>query len=160
MVLISRRWTQKDAGMALFRPVLLLLLGATAVDLGIQTAIASNDAAGWTGTSRRNRLEQRREQTDLVKLISTLPGPVVSENMTLLLKAGKSVPFEPDILKYNTDTGRFDEGPLIKRISDKFFDAIVLYTGTVRFTPRVREAIHRNYQTYKFDSRTYTVYVR
>ncbi|HEY1496476.1 MAG TPA: hypothetical protein VGF49_18110, partial [Candidatus Solibacter sp.] len=69
-------------------------------------------------------------------------------------------PFEPAIIKQTTDTGIFDEKPLVKRTADKFFDAFILYTGTGRFSPGMWDAIHRNYRSYVFGSGTYTVYVR
>jgi hypothetical protein len=160
MLLFLRFWTQRERGMVLLRPLLLLGLGATALHMGVQTMIDCNNAAGWTGTARVKRLRERREQAELVKLISTFPGPVVSENMTLLLRAGKSVPFEPAIIKQTTETGVFDETALVKRTSDKFFDAFILYTGTGRLTPNMRDAIRRNYRSYVFGGGAYTVYVR
>jgi hypothetical protein len=160
MVLFLGRWMQQDRGMAMLRPLLFLALGSTALALGVQTLIDCNNAGGWSGSARGKRLIERREQAELVKLISTFPGPVVSENMTLLLKAGKPVPFEPAIIKQTTDTGIFDERPLVKRTADKFFDAFILYTGTGRVSPAMWDAIHRNYRSYVFGSGAYTVYVR
>jgi hypothetical protein len=160
MVLFLRRWMEQDRGMAMLRPVLFLALGSTALVLGVQTLIDCNNAGGWSGSAREKRLIERREQAELVKMISTFPGPVVSENMTLLLRAGKPVPFEPAIIKQTTDTGIFDERPLVKRTADKFFDAFILYTGTGRFSPAMWDAIHRNYRSYVFGTGAYTVYVR
>ena len=160
MVLFLGRWMEQDRGMEMLRPVLFLALGSTAAVLGAQTLIDCNNAGGWSGSGRERRLIERREQAELVKLISTFPGPVVSENMTLLLKAGKPVPFEPAIVKQTTDTGIFDERPLVKRTADKFFDAFILYTGTGRVSPAMWDAIHRNYRSYVFGSGAYTVYVR
>lgn len=160
MVLFLGRWTARDRGMEMLRPVLFLALGSTALVVGVQTLIDCNNAGGWTGSAREKRLIERREQAELVQLISTFPGPVVSENMTLLLRAGRTVPFEPAIIKQTTDTGIFDERPLVKRTADKFFDAFILYTGTGRFSPGMWDAIHRNYRSYVFGSGAYTVYVR
>jgi hypothetical protein len=95
-------------------------------------------------------------------VISTFPGPVVSENMTALMRAGKSVPFEPAIIKVTTDTGVFDESALVKRTSDKFFDAFIMTAdmNSDRFSPRMLQAIRENYRPYEFSGGDYFVYVR
>lgn len=162
MVLFLRRGNQPDRGMAFLRPLLVLLLGATAVQLGVQSALDTNRAVGFTGSAREKRLVVLREYAALVKLISTFPGPVVSDNMLALLQAGKSIPFEPAIIKQTTDTGVFDESALVKRASDGFFDAFILGTNTysLRFTPRMMAAIRRNYRPYPFSGANYVVYVR
>jgi hypothetical protein len=160
LVFFLRRWTRDVREMSLLRPVLLAALLATAFNVSIQSAIDANNAAGWSGSAREKRLKERAEQAALVKLISSFPGPVVSENMTLLLKAGKSVPFEPAIVKVDSDAGIFDERPLDNRIASRFFDAFILYTGTGRLTPGMKDAISSNYHSTIFPGGTYTVYVR
>lgn len=164
VVLLSRSWAWQDRGMILLRPLLLLLAGATGIQLGIQAWIDCDNAIGLTAATRVKLQEARREDAELVKVISSFPGPVVSENMTALLRAGKSVPFEPAIIKVTTDTGVFDESALVKRTSDKFFDAFILTTEingeSDRFSPRMLQAIRKNYQPYEFSGGDYFVYVR
>ena len=100
-----------------------------------------NGELGLTKGTREKILESRREDMDLVQLISTFPGPVVSENMTALLQAGKSIPFEPAIIKQTTGTGIFDESSLVARTSRAAFsDAFVFQNipGVDFFSPRMR----------------------
>ncbi|MGA3160522.1 MAG: hypothetical protein ABSC77_04840 [Terracidiphilus sp.] len=162
VVLLSRSWTARDRGMAFLRPLLLLLAGVTGLQFGVQAAHEFNNSIGLTASAHQRLQEARREDAELARLISSFPGPVVSENMTALLRAGKSIPFEPAIIKQTTDTGVFDETALVKRTSDRFFDAFVLTTDTYsyRFSPRMLQAIHENYRPYTFSGSDYLVYVR
>jgi hypothetical protein len=162
VVLLSRSWSWQDRGMALLRPLVLLLAGAAGLQLGVQAWIDCDNAVGFTAATRTNLQEARREDADLVKLVSSFPGPVVSENMTVLLRAGKSVPFEPAIIKVTTDTGVFDENALVQKTSDKFFDAFILTAdvNSLRFSPRMLQAIHENYKPYDFSGGDYLVFVR
>jgi hypothetical protein len=162
IVLFLRGWGRLDRGMALLRPLLILLLGATALQLGVVAVDACNNAIGVTNGARCQLLKARREETELVKVIASFPGPVVSENMMALLRAGKSVPFEPAIIKATTETGVFDDSTLVKRTSDRFFDAFVLRTDSYsfRFSPRMLEAIRQNYRPSAFNGSKYLIYVR
>jgi hypothetical protein len=162
VVLLSRIWSAQDRGMTILRPTLLLLAGATGMQLGVQAWLDCNRVIGFTADMRKQIQEMQHEDAELVKLIASFPGPVVSENMTALLRAGKSVPFEPAIIKETTDTGVFDESALVKRTSEKFFDAFILTPElySSRFSPRMLEAIHENYRPYPFGGSDYLVYVR
>ncbi len=162
MVLASRALTQQAHRAALLRPLLLFLMGAAGLQLGVHAVQDCNHAIGLTASARQRLLATRSEQSELVSLISSLPGPVVSENMTALLRAGKSIPFEPAIIKQTTDIGVFDENTLLRRTSDKFFDAFILttYAHSYRFTPRMLHAIYENYRLVPFPGSTYLVYVR
>jgi hypothetical protein len=162
LALFLRGWERQDRGMVILRPLLILLLGATALQLAVDSAFACNSAIGMTSGVRAHgaRAQARREQAELARVIATFPGPVVSEDMMALLRAGKSVPFEPVIIKVTAETGVFDEAPLVKRTSDRFFDAFVVSADTYRFSPRMLEAIHQNYRPYPFDGPDYLIYVR
>jgi hypothetical protein len=88
------------------------------------------------------------EWRDVVRFVRTLPGPVYSENMTLLMAAGKELPAEPAIITMLARTGQWDESGFIGRIRNGQFDAIVIETtfnDRERFTPRIAEAITRSY---------------
>lgn len=161
-VLIGRGWKRQDRGMAFFRPFLAVLLAATALPLAIDAAFQCNGVIGITGTARRVRAEKLGEEADLVRLIASFPGPVVSDNMLALLRAGKPLPFEPAIIRFTTGSGVFDESELLRRTSDRFFDAFIVDAAfsTLHYSPRMLEAIRRNYRLYPFGSGTYQVYVR
>ena len=162
VVLFLRGWAEQGRGMVFLRPLLVLLLGATALQFGVGALVDCNKAIGWTRSAREKRSMARREEAELVKLISTFPGPVVSENMLALLQAGKPIPFEPAIIMQTTKSGVFDESALVKRTSDGLFDAFILSADgySTRFSPRMLEAIRRNYRPYAFGGSTYLVYVR
>jgi len=165
LVLSLGGWERRDRGMAILRPLVILLLGAAGLQFGVDSAAACNSAIELTSgeRARGGRSQYRREQAELAKVIATFPGPVVSENMMALLRAGKSVPFEPFIIKVTTETGVFDEGPLVKRTSERFFDAFVLGAGPspgLRFSPRMLAAIHQYYRPYPFDGKHYLIFVR
>jgi hypothetical protein len=162
LVLFARNWTRRDQGMAFLRPLLALLLGAIALQLGVGDLWDANEAIGLIGSARERRAAQRLEEANLVKLISSFRGPVESDNMVALLRAGKPLPFEPSIIKATTEAGIFDENPLVKRTSEGFFDAFILRANLVDklYTPRLLEAIRKNYKLYPFGGSTYLVYVR
>ncbi len=82
--------------------------------------------------------------------------------MTALLRAGKSIPFEPAVIKATTGRGVFDESDLVNRTSGKFFDAFILTADgySHHFSPRMLQAIHENYRPYAFSGSDYLVYVR
>ena len=60
-------------------------------------------------------------QDVLVRRIAESDKPVASENMTLLMRAGKSVVYEPAIVTELAAVGRWDEGPLVKMIESRGF---------------------------------------
>ena len=55
-------------------------------------------------------------QIALVRRIAAATRPVASENMTLLMRAGKQVIFEPAIVTDLAASGRWDESPLVRMI--------------------------------------------
>ncbi len=77
------------------------------------------------------------------------PRPVASEDMTLLMRAGTGVTFEPSIVTELASVGRWDETPLLQMIRSHGF-AFVLTMGTPdgfyeRRTPAVNEAFQTEY---------------
>jgi hypothetical protein len=163
VILVSRIWAVQDRGMAFLRPMILFVAGVTGVQLCVQAALDCNKTIGLTRVAHRELVDKRREEASLVKLIASFPGPVVSENMTALMRAGKSIPFEPAIIKQTSSTGVFDETDLVKMTSDKYFDAFVLRTDMNNrsyFTPRMLQAMQESYRPYPFNGSDYSVYVR
>jgi hypothetical protein len=77
------------------------------------------------------------------------PRPVASEDMTLLMRAGTGVTFEPSIVTELASVGRWDETPLLQMINSHGF-AFVLTIDTPdgfheRRTPAVNEAFRTAY---------------
>ena len=85
----------------------------------------------------------------LVERIRAADKPVASEDMTLLMRAGKPVVFEASIVTELASVGRWDEAPLICMIRDHGF-AFMLITkdepgGSERRTPAVDAAMREAY---------------
>jgi hypothetical protein len=83
----------------------------------------------------------------LVARISATDRPVLSEDMVLLLKAGKRVPWEPAIFAELGSTGRWDERLITDRISAHNFAFVVTAPeiDETHFTRPVRQAIEAAY---------------
>jgi hypothetical protein len=69
-------------------------------------------------------------QSALVRRIAAATGPVASENMTLLMLAGKSVIIEPAIVTELASVGRWNEQPLVRMIASRGF-AFMITTDDV-----------------------------
>jgi hypothetical protein len=83
-----------------------------------------------------------------LQVVRDTPGRVYSEDMTLLMNAGKEVPAEPAIITSLSLAGQWDETPFVNMILNRKFDAIVVTNLDLpeRYTPRVRSAIERAYE--------------
>lgn len=85
---------------------------------------------------------------EVVQFLKRLPEPVYSEDMVVLMKAGKEVPAEPAIITCLAMDGKWDESGFVGRIARGEFSAIVIrhsLTDGGRFTPGVVNAIHERY---------------
>ena len=85
-----------------------------------------------------------QELAELVEQIRSACKPILSDDMVLLMKAGKKVPFEPAIFLELTSTGRWDERQIIDMITEHDF-SFVLTRGYNHFTPAVARAIDAAY---------------
>jgi hypothetical protein len=80
--------------------------------------------------------------------LRSLAGPVYSENMTILLRTGKEVPAEPDVITALSQRGRWDEQPFVDQLASGFFSAVIVTTSLDnrnRFSPAVQAAIEKAY---------------
>jgi hypothetical protein len=90
-------------------------------------------------------VDQSRE---VVNFLKGLPDPVYSENMVILMLAGKEVPAEPAIITALADDGKWDESGFVARIRNGEFRAIVVrwsLTNRGRFTEAVAKAVEERY---------------
>ena len=104
-------------------------------------------ARGYEGDDRA----KSGQLETLMTKIRDARGPVLSDDMVLLLKAGKTVPWEPAIFAELASTGRWDERLITDMIAAKNF-AFVITQGRAgdgaydsRFTPAVDWAIQLAY---------------
>lgn len=78
--------------------------------------------------------------------IRALPGAVVSDDATLLLRAGKPVLFQPFVMTQLAAAGRWDEGPFLALLSSGAVAAVVVQSApeavvATRYTPAMRAAL-------------------
>ncbi len=93
----------------------------------------------------------RREHEALVSMIEHAGKPVFSDDMTLLMEAGREIPWEPSIISELSAKGLFDERKVIALVDLRAFAFMVIwgrpgdpwYDG--RYSPAVSAAIQRNY---------------
>jgi hypothetical protein len=85
--------------------------------------------------------EELTLQTALVQRIADAPEPVASENMTLLMQAGKPVIFEPAIATELTLLGKWDETPLVDMIRSGGFAFMITTDDNWGGSPRRSPAI-------------------
>jgi hypothetical protein len=89
--------------------------------------------------------------------IKAVRGPVLSEDMLLLTKAHKDIPWEPAIITQLAATGVFDESPAIARVERRWFDRIVVRSLAMEptaypsghhpiYSERMRAAIEEAYE--------------
>ncbi len=89
----------------------------------------------------------REKYRELYRLVAAIPGPVISQDMTVVVQSGKKFQFEPDLIRHMTEVGSFDETPLIARVAAAEYGAIILYSSLdFIFTPRMAAAVRQNYE--------------
>lgn len=92
---------------------------------------------------------------EVVRFLQELPEPVYSENMTILMQAGKEIPAEPAIITALAKSGRWDESSFVSRIEHGQFQAIVVnwketsLSNRERFTESVARAVQQRYSLSK-----------
>ena len=94
---------------------------------------------------------ERHEMDQLFRMIQVARKPVLSDDMVLLLRAGKQVPLEPAIFAELASVGRWDQAKLLDLINTHAFAFIVSQGGPgtwpydQRFTVPEQAAIAANY---------------
>jgi len=97
---------------------------------------------------RQEYADNVRNSEALLRILRSSQEPVMSENMTLLYKAGKQVPFEPAIITQLAATGLWDETPLIDMIQRRAFSVMIIrdVDDPDRYSPAVARAIKEYYE--------------
>jgi hypothetical protein len=97
---------------------------------------------GLTANASARRAERLLTEDLLAEFLEETPGPVISENLTALVQAGKPVLLEPATFTQLIYTGRWDAAPLIAMIREKRFGAVVARSGTETWcTPEIMREI-------------------
>jgi hypothetical protein len=108
-----------------WRPALILVAGALAIQLV------------WTGRDMNYNISLLRPEANagssraVVELIEEAPGPVLCEDVGLILLAGREIPLEPFEFTQMAAGGVLDPAPVYRDVEEGRFPLIVL-----RFNPR------------------------
>ena len=87
----------------------------------------------------------------LTEMVRQAKGPVISDDMVVVVRAGRPVLWEPAIFNELAATGVWDEKPFIQMIDQHRFAMFIVYQGrgphlfSLRFSPAVGAAIDRAY---------------
>jgi len=135
----------RDAGAAQVRPA-PIVLGLVAV--GIPTQMLLSLPHHPTGEQLQ---AQARRLDGLVARIAASPKPVISDEMTLIIRAGRKVEWEPAIVAELIRVGQYDEGALVRMIEARRFGFFIT-RGEVgsdlfddRYTPATAAAMQAAY---------------
>ncbi len=109
-----------------------LLLPSMTLVLGLRRSGLSGPVAG---------------DPEIVQAMRQTSGPVFSENIALLIQAGKPVEVEPSTVTSLALTGAWDERPYVQLFDMQYFALLVAYDihFTDRYSPAVTSAIERSY---------------
>lgn len=88
-----------------------------------------------------------REHDAVLAIVKQTKGMVYSQDMTILLQAGKEIPGEPSILALLARTGVFDETPIHEMIRNHQFELIIVKQLNEEhlYTPATRKLIQSSY---------------
>ena len=128
--------------------VVAVVLGAIVV-LGDQTfrlLPRTDEAIGWSAQARSDQAWGRETESCLTGTVRETPGEILSEQMTVLVRQGRVVPFEPAIIKVLGQTGAWDERLALRMFREKRFAALLLLRDTDRFTAKMLDAIEESYE--------------
>jgi hypothetical protein len=142
--IVERELSRIRLGPSGSKPLLTVLIPAALLLVQVLVAPAGYDFGG-------SDLRTMQARAQLVERISAADKPVLSDDMVLLMKAGKQVPWEPAIFAELTSMGLWDERLIVDMISSHRFAFIVtrghrgapLYDS--RYTPSVDQAIQDAY---------------
>ena len=107
--------------------------------LMLQCVTSFRQVAAIARTYKHRPIDRSHE---VVNFIKQLPGDVYSEDMIILVQAGKEVPAEPAIISALAEDGKWDESGFVERIKNGQFSAVVI-RWTLDNHQRFREPIAR-----------------
>jgi len=120
-----------------FVPLVLLLLFST------------NGVASLAEELRIRELSAHaRNSEQVVAWLRGLPGPVYSEDVTAVIRSGKEVVAEPDMITYLAQAGTWDERPFVRQLASGAFSAVIVTSSLDNsncYSPAVKAAIEKAY---------------
>ena len=132
-------------------------LAALAVPILILSASLPQAGMGWLRVFGRPQPVDREQIAAYREALATIegtPGPVFSEDMNLLYKAGKNIPAEPAMIQCLAKAGMWDERPFVRMIQERRFGLVITMVNREtedllsrqRFSPAVARAIEQAYE--------------
>jgi hypothetical protein len=91
------------------------------VYLSVVAIFSCGDVLSIADTTSRTSVPRR-----VAKVIENVPGPVLSDDTVVVVKAGKPVVFEPYLFSLLAEEGKWDPELLITRIRGQEFDLLIL----------------------------------
>ena len=108
-------------------------------------------AGNWRSLNRsvKNFMHPPPDRSpEIVEFLKGIPDPVYSEDMVILMHAGREIPAEPAIISALAADGKWDESGFVARIRNGEFHAIVVrwsLTNQQRFSKAVADAVDERY---------------
>ena len=127
------------------RPAFVFLQMIVVFVLMLQCVTSFRQVAAIVRTYRTPPMDRSHE---VVNYIKQLPGDVYSEDMIILMQAGKEVPAEPAIISALAEDGKWDESGFVERIRQGQFSAVVVrwtLDNPGRFRKPIAQAIEERY---------------
>jgi hypothetical protein len=140
------------------RPGLNILLLFVVFLLLVQCVVNWQTVAAIARTHTHPPVDRSHE---VVRFIKDLPGPVYSEDMIILMQAGKEIPAEPAIITALASDGKWNESGFVSRIRNGEFSAIVVrwtLANPGRFSDAVVKAVEERYSPIN-DFYPFTIYL-
>jgi hypothetical protein len=128
------------------------LVAASAVLAGfglLATAETANQALRLTPGAARIEAARVAETEQVLQLVRSTPGLVYSDDLTILVKAGRDLPVEPFIMFELARDGRWDIAPFVDQIAHGAFSLLVTQADvpTNDLMPReLQDAIAAHYR--------------
>ena len=143
--------------------VVLLMLSIYGVNKLPRTFTYLKFARGRDATLNARAVSAKRALDEIV----AASGPVLSEDMVLLMKANREVPWEPAIITQLAAMRTFDETLAIEKLRSRWFSLIVVKTLNlpvvssdgrhIYYTERIRDAIVEVYEVREDLGSGYTI---
>ena len=126
------------------RGVMLGILAAALTGIYVVPRLGTmvNKAFTLTAGARQMAQQTRADFEQLLRTVESIPGPIVSYEMTVLVKAHRDIPIEPGIMFTLARTGGWDERPFVERLDRGEYAAVIL-PSTAESDGLLTEAIER-----------------
>ncbi len=143
--------------LAIFSTAMPLALGlskdpwskAAGVGLAALLLLAAGTSASgerWYSLGRMPEVVDGTRYLEMTKLVAEQPGPALSENSQILLKAGKEVLFDDTFMMgWAARSGLWDGSAFVRMLEERRFGVLLFEKDPTRLDPRAQSAMGRSY---------------